>query len=457
MLRFAQASPVILQQYLTSKPYITRKMITLDFDEEMIQDAMGILMLPSSDTSGDYSAILHQHYRTWSAQQLPNPLRAGDDSLIYQLHELQNRLLLFIKDYLTKATASFPPREYLCLPDLSPNRTRLMFKGQEVSEGFDVTELTDEERKRLLRAFLRYELICSMRDCRASYDIEWDEERLYEYSGHKFCPSEREAILCVQKYLTSLYAAMFAQCSDSWFPDTPVGSLSSHATGLLYPDALYVDAQAYASDMGLQGEEISFSASMAAFGFDLVTSLVRSATAGTHGRDRLKCWLRDLFRNGQQAFPERIPPNHYLYLGRENQERSDLRCNKGCGVYQSLHTQVSGGSSLHANIYRQRAWAFFDDVRFYPSSRGAGPHFPTLDELAEPLSETGEYQEWFSNPKCARALHRSQKWHDDRVGKAYGDRRLQEPQNTKMEMSPQPPLPITTEENWVRKLPRFWC
>ncbi|RSL38834.1 hypothetical protein CEP51_016876, partial [Fusarium floridanum] len=126
----------------------------MDFDEEMIQDAMGIILLPSSDTLGDYSEVLHQHLCTWSAQQLPNPLRTGDDSLIDQLDKLQNKLLLFIEDYLTKATAIFPPREYLCLPALSSSRTQLMFKDQEVSPRFDATELTDEERKRLLRAFL---------------------------------------------------------------------------------------------------------------------------------------------------------------------------------------------------------------------------------------------------------------------------------------------------------------
>ncbi|UPK94945.1 hypothetical protein LCI18_005880 [Fusarium solani-melongenae] len=391
MLRFAQASPVILQQYLTSKPYIKRKLITLDFDDEMIQDAMGIILLPSSDALGDYSTILHQHHCTWSAQHLPNPLTAGDDSLVDQLHELQTRLLLFIEDYLTKATARFPPREYLCLPDLSPNHTRLMFKDQEFSARFDATELTDDERKRLLRAFLR--------------------AAIRGFQTHQWVP-----------FLLKLPDCYTRMLSTSTRKPTP---------------------QIWAC----KTQEISFSTSMAAFGFDLVTSLVRSATAGRHGRDRLERWLRDLFGNGEQAFPTRIAPDHYLYLGRENQERNNLHCNEAPGMYQLLHTQLSGHSSLHANIYRQRAWTFFDDDRFYPSSGGVGPHFPTLDELGEPLSETGEYEEWFSNPKRARALHRSQKWHDERVGKAYGVRRPHEPQNAKMEMAPQAPLPVTTEAN----------
>ncbi|RMJ08468.1 hypothetical protein CDV36_011917 [Fusarium kuroshium] len=452
MLRFAQASPVILQQYLTSKSYITRKLITMDFDEEMMQDAMGIILLPSSDTLGDYSEVLHQHLCAWSAQQLPNPLRTGDDSLIDQLDKLQNKLLLFIEDYLTKATAIFPPREYLCLPALSSSRTQLMFKDQEVSPRFDATELTDEERKRLLRAFLRYELICSMFNCRTSWDITWDRVRLYKYAGRKFRPSEREAIRCVHQYLTSLYAAMFAQCSDSWLPDTPVGSLSSHTTGLLYPDTLYIDTNAYASDMGLQGEEISLSNYMAGFGFDLATALIRHAIAGRHGRGHLEHWLRDLFRNGDNAFPPCIPPNNYLYLGSENEDGNDVRCTEDSGMYNLLHKQLLGTSSLHASIYRQRAWVFFDDNRLYPSSSPAGSHFPTLDELGEPISDTIQYEEWFSNPKRARALHRSQKWHDERLGKPGGEGIKESVGETACETL----LPVTTERDWFLRVPRFW-
>lgn len=453
ILRFAQASSVILRQYLTSKPYITRKLIALDFDDEMIQDAMAIILLPSPHDFGDYSAILHQHQCTWSAQQFPNPLKTGDDSLMDPLRTLQDRLLFFIADYLTKATADFPPREYLCLPDFS--RSRLMFKDEEVSPVFDLAELTDEERKRLLRAFLRYELLCSMCHCRSSYGMGlWERQCLYEYKGRMFRPWEREAIRCVQKYLASLYAAMFAQCSDSWLPDAPMGPLSSHTTRLLYPDTLYVDAHAYASDMGLKAEEISLAASMAGFGFDLVTALVRSATDGQLGRDRLECWLRDLFRKGKQAFPTLIQHSDHLYLGGRDQKWK--YADEAPGMYKLLHTRLSGDSSLHTSIYQQRAWTFFDDNRFYPSSGGVWPHFPMLDELGEPLGDTAEYEEWFSDPKRARALRRSKKWHDEQRGKVGGDEPVKGSKNIEMEMECEALLPITTEKDWVRKLPRFW-
>ncbi|RSL54915.1 hypothetical protein CEP54_009613 [Fusarium duplospermum] len=118
ILRLAQASPAMLHQFLVSKAYISRMLVALDFDDEMMQDAMGIILLPTHDNRGDYSKLLRHHYVRWSENRLPNPLKTHDASLIDQVHRLQALLLLFIEDYLTKATAIFPPREQSYRPEI---------------------------------------------------------------------------------------------------------------------------------------------------------------------------------------------------------------------------------------------------------------------------------------------------------------------------------------------------
>jgi hypothetical protein len=454
----------MLHQYLMSKVYIARMLVALDFDDDMIQDAMAIILLPPPDKRGHYSKILRRHYARWLENRLPNPLKTRHGSLIDEVHRLQARLLLFIEDYLTKATAIFPPREYVCLPDLSPKGTHLMFKDEAVSSRFNATQLTDAERKRLLTAFLRYEMMCAIRRQRTSsttrwnfrhpiagFVTEWDLGSSYEYRGQRLGPSERETILCVHQYVKSLYAAMFAQCSDSWLPDIPVGSLYSYSTGLLYPDTLYVNACAYASDMGLKSVEASHPISIEAAGFDLVTVLVRSATAGQDGRDRLRCWFKSFFQDTRMNVRSSVPSLHGMYDEFERGEARDAPYEEGSGMYQMLCSRVTADFSLHSDIYRQRAWAFFDDDRFYASS-GAGPHFPDRMDMGEQWGSTEDGVEWFSDPKHARARHRSQKWHHELLGKLCGDEEVKEFQDLKVDTL----LPATSERYWFRRLPRFW-
>ncbi|KAM5346300.1 hypothetical protein ACJ41O_009305 [Fusarium nematophilum] len=245
--RLIQASPAMLEQYVTSKTYIMKKLLATDLDEDMMQDAMAIILFPWRNTSSNYSSLARTHLGSWAAHKLPNPIKENDGRLIDELGKLHSRLLLFIEDYLTKATAIFPPREYLCLPDLSPTRSELMFKGRPVNTRFDAGDLTEPERKRLLRAFLRYECFCKMHYTGIKHGDSWDEKPLYRYGPKEFHESECEAIQCVFTYVESLYGAMFAQCSDSWLPDIPASSLCSDATGLLrtgllHPDNLYVNA-----------------------------------------------------------------------------------------------------------------------------------------------------------------------------------------------------------------------
>ncbi|KAK1465097.1 hypothetical protein CMEL01_12452 [Colletotrichum melonis] len=166
---------------------------------------------------------------------------------------------------------------------------RLRFKGQTVCSRFNAANLTCLERKRLLRAFLRHQLN-SLMDRNVQ---QLCKESLHRHSGQKFQLWDLQAILCVDEYLKTLYATMFAQCSNSWLPEIVLskGSTSSHLPSLLYPDGLCAEPEACAYDMGC-GHCIA--SRLTYGGLDLVTILLRSTEPGQTGRDRLKEWLENL-------------------------------------------------------------------------------------------------------------------------------------------------------------------
>lgn len=490
----------MLRQYATSKAYITKTSLAFDLDDEMIQDATRLIEFSFWKTTIVSSGLPGSIDRTWTAQQLPNPFKTGDHVLITKIDKLHSRLLLFIEDYLTKATAIFPPRQYLCLPNLSSTQGHLMFKNETVCPRFDAAHLTNQERRRLLRAFLRHELICKISFPTINIQSYLDLRPLLRYGGRTFHHSELEAIECVRTYLMSLYGAIFAQCGDFWLPDIPEGTLSAGGTGLLYPDNLYVDDGLYSFDM--RSRVSSF---RACFGLDLVTSLIRCATSGGHGRDRLKFWfqspstalwvgfrwpsytipcqhaqciprdgldhdfdhmsdseLRRLTLLYQYQLPKHMPNGvvntqcHYpKYIP---VAADDMRHQEGSGMYQKLSSRIVKGLDIHRNMYRQRAWVFLDDDRLYPSS-GPAPHFPTSDEMMEQSADTATNMEWFTDPHRTRARHRSQKFHQERCPGGNDEQQIDEAQESRLGVESEILLPGmggVTEELYFGRLPPFW-
>ncbi|KZL84238.1 hypothetical protein CI238_09927 [Colletotrichum incanum] len=279
IVQLIQASPVMLGQYLKSKGYITRTLLASDLDDEMIQDAMAIILFPSQCTTGHFATLARRHCQSWAAQQLRNPLRKPSKKrnrrFIKKLDKLHVRLLFFIEDYRTKATAVFPPREYICLSGSSPIQNQLTFKGQ--------------------------------------------------------------------------------PCSDAWLPKITPDSTSSHTPGVLYPDNLYFNPNAYAFDMGWQRNDFSIVSELAGFGFDLVTIFLRSAIAGRPGRERLRQWFMDVC-------PGRAPGSGFKWtyfdcvsLGHYHSGVEEEDHQNGPGMYRMLYPLISGSSQMHKNIYRKRA------------------------------------------------------------------------------------------------------
>lgn len=166
----------------------------------------------------------------------------------------------------------------------------MTFKDRAVCVRLDLTQCNNAERRRLLKAFLKYEVISKF--------CYFNGVKLWLWH-HRYCSTEqlftsrlreweKEAIYCVEEYLQSLYKAVLIQCGNSQLPETPPARHISHA-----PDARewedpepiaqeYVESQIFGRRRPLGTLTLNWYELCqwpACFGLDLATTVVEGATA----------------------------------------------------------------------------------------------------------------------------------------------------------------------------------
>ncbi|KAM0227475.1 hypothetical protein ACHAPO_011538 [Fusarium lateritium] len=399
----------MLRQWLVNNMQIIRKII--NYDNNMMQDAMGVILFPqviSSEGGLLYdrpATVIRTHVRKWSKSQLPDLLMKNDDSLARQLCKLHRRIILLTEDYITKATAYFPPREYLCLPQMQglPGE-HLLFKGAKVTPRFDSANLTPLERKRFVKAFLMYHLMAKT-------------SHLGQLPGglprRRVNQVEEEAILFVIGYMENLYGAMFAQCTDAWLPT--ISSVTSPEDGLLYPDNLGFDTEVYGENVFTGSNRYwyrhTYGKEFERLGPGRLFDFFRYDLSKSEERDNLKLELQKAIawnHNHWHGWKETL--NIFLDPGKFYKDDCESF------MYEHLSVELSISSGMGGRSWKicgQRAWVFFDDDRFYPQGTTERPTFPSHAFLAEQdrlvsLKYRGQLYRWDKK----RALRRSQKWHD---------------------------------------------
>ncbi|KAF5643552.1 uncharacterized protein FTJAE_3352 [Fusarium tjaetaba] len=427
-----QASPTMLEQYLGYKSIIIRHLLERDLDDQMIQDAMAIILYPSLRKARKSKLCFDAHLLHWECHKLRNPLLIHDAVLLDQLDKLHSLLMVFVEDYITKATADFQPREYICLPQPTHSQSHLVFKGQKVAKRFDSCNLSEGERRRLLRAFLKVEL-GSLNMRTTSFESDpFAKRRILSYVAFGGNRRDEEAIRCVWVYTSSLYGAIFAQCADAWLPVAD----ARPETGLLFPDNVLVDPIEYGMDVGIKGEEKrSAIESMAQYGFTLIFTMIRFAIAKPQYTSTLKSFVEKLcsFRTditSEDLFGRGMPwgglhglshSTGYRYSG------GDLLFDEQpWWKYLGTKLYLDNGGPMQYKIFQQRAWPIFDDDRHYPVNTAALPVLPTpyfFKKMARemmPRERINDFMSFFEIgsvsyaqlERRARELRRTQKWQD---------------------------------------------
>ncbi|KAG4277207.1 hypothetical protein FPRO04_07504 [Fusarium proliferatum] len=399
-----RASPTMLQQYLERRKHIRKNLIAADFDEEMMQDALAIILFPTERGTQAYRLqLVRDHLKRWLDKDLASPLTNQNDYLFQLLDDLHSMLLHFIQDYCSKATASYMPREYICLPGVhSPSpKAQLYFRREPVTSSFNPDSLTTSELKRFLRAFLLYQLNCKVnKSLGTSPNPNNPLNNLPKRAIH---PSEDEAIRCVHTYVRSLYGACIAQRDDGFLPSSPDGSAFEAA--LVFPDNFCFDPDLYTGDRGLRGNyHDDVTSHLAKLGLDQIAKFTRYRFGVSSDNTSFDQEFDKVFK----SLSYRMGPYQHVITRVEASEGSSSP------TYERLSARLSQSNTIQVQICQHRAWVFFDNCRLYPPGTPARPRFPTesflsreadrkirLDDSLRPYSE------------LMRSERRSQKWQDE--------------------------------------------
>ncbi|KAH7183121.1 uncharacterized protein B0J16DRAFT_162188 [Fusarium flagelliforme] len=443
---FFEAYPSILSLYSSYERGILEgilaNLLANDVEGNIRKDVLAIVEF--SNPKGEFCLQFRKKGRTPRVKpeelQWPDWPQSPETGYLQQVHRLLSRIIAFIEDYISKATSEYPPRAYLGLPDLKTGETSFM--GSLLETRFlPFTSLRRSERYRLLRAFVRYELLCEIHNTR---DDRWDvpdEFQNFNALGTPNAPDPK-ALLSVHEYYIGLYGAVFAHCSgDAWLPDLP-SSLSADAFGkatkgpslkyrpLLFPDNLFFDAEGYYDDLYINGSRVA--EELAGCGLDLLVRVLSCLEQPGSPR-YIKHWVHGLTDEQKYEFApwieEQYDPRHdkeysaYRELIMSSRFSDELPKSEERIKSMNEYLLSNGGTErwfphwheahkLQLRIYRQRAWGFFDDQRFYPNKTC---HFPTLESLVDLQSEEKNSKATQEEPD-ERGKRRSKHWQDYLAG-----------------------------------------
>ncbi|KAG8666721.1 hypothetical protein FPOAC2_11842 [Fusarium poae] len=347
--------------------------------------------------------IQHFQWPEWADSPTLGDLR--------QLHRLLSRVIIFVEDYISKATSDYPPRAYLGLPDLLTGKPSFMGSLLD-TRMVAFTNLTRPERYRLLRHFVKYEFLCNLYKTRKNRDNFRHQFHGFIAFGTPHAPDPK-LLLSVHEYYASLYGAVSAHCTDAWLPSVPssltlegVMNLSaSDCRPLVYPDNLFFDHNEYMSDLGYR--DLGLAEELAGLGLDLLTSVLsRLRMDKGKGKTYVKFWLQKL-HNPSLEFDPWIRRHYVVRYDEEAFAYTELLipARVSCpalfppeplaSCLPALNNQLLLGSDIDETygawvihesqvlMYRQRAWGFFDDQRLYSNTVS---HFPDLFELYMAIS-----------------------------------------------------------------------
>ncbi|KAI8723242.1 hypothetical protein NCS52_00179600 [Fusarium sp. LHS14.1] len=341
LYQMIRASPAMLHEYTHSKSYIAGVFISKDFDNELIQDAIAVLNFPNLDIPDYPHEAIEHHLELWASKRLSNPLETHDQEATEDLDRLRIRLRIFMGDYVAKAIARVPFRQYRHLPTPSPTQAGI----------FDVDRLTDSERRRFFQAFLRYELLSKNynQTCSLGLYWRWNWKKLWDVRGSRTGPHwEVEALRCVHNYLESLYGAMIIRCNDAMAREkrSPFRRQWDGYDTRWNPE--YSPC--------LSNSEALVAVTLAHHGLDLVSSILGVANTGIGGCRRLGSWFKAFTVEVHDRSIDSLPNTN---LGTTTHGIP--------GLYKKLLGYPLLDTFMNSELYRQRAWAFFDDDRFMPN------------------------------------------------------------------------------------------
>jgi len=442
------ASPAMCRLASSSRAQLVPVLMGEFCNHTLLQDSLAIVLFPRPETASEPAIQVHLEAHQAGILVFPPDLSVADRLVTLWLLVIQ-----LAEDYLGKATHSYPPRAYHQLPAFSLPPTR-NHGSDEVS--FDFCDLTPTEQKRMVWAFLRFELLAKLRHSE-HYNWTLETQRPRLRSKH-YDEMEAEMLTCIEGYVGCLYGAIFARKSDAWLPCRPKTVMpQERRSGLVYPDSVCFSPEAYAEDLGVSGLLVSY---LSSHGIALAVRLVRATLAG----ELTTAYLSELSRSVEKVVERdgfQKPQTSLVFyraVDRPLEGRGLREPQTSLGLdaawdrntaFGSTWSHVPGMAGLlyprlqqrdqwrlqlsefdrdlpssyrdrfpwmyrwradptQSMMYRQRAWVFLDDWRLYPLSWTK--HFPlwvTMDALKRRALDC------YLSASQSRVLHRSGQWNLD--------------------------------------------
>lgn len=141
-------------------------------DKDLVQDVLAVTNFPRARTVArpfqhheTRVNAVHRFLRRWAKGQFRDPTSPQHFNIekVRKIRLLVTSMVYYIDDYLSKATSDFLPRAYRRLPVWSVlfnNHRQEELKAE--ATFLDQSHLSKAERRRILQAFLRYELLCQV-------------------------------------------------------------------------------------------------------------------------------------------------------------------------------------------------------------------------------------------------------------------------------------------------------
>lgn len=380
---FTHASPALFRQNGTTKVQLSRHYIGKDLDNNLIQDALAIIMFlrTAPEISEDeWVAIVEAYLHEWGAKGFldSTQLASFDMVRLLQLESVCSRLRLYMEDYLYKASHQYLPRAYRWLPRWShpdfphePAHDQSHSSSSTGSKSFDLDSLTRVQRRQLFQAFLRYELLCkiygpiggiSRPDGRILDEVNpfryWNWRVLYKYEKKEPEQSALQLLPCVREYVLTLYGALVADQAQAYVPffDFDFDFDEDDSSFLFenapwrgvgpFPDYLSNSHSPWGRRDGFEsGWSDPIVSLMASTGFDLLTGILTSASSSFHRL--LRSFNRE--QDWDMPFTDVTNVNVNLPLTAPSQwQQTSFHCHS------------------FTRLYRQRAWALWEEGQCRP-------------------------------------------------------------------------------------------
>ena len=269
---------------------ISRYHTEWDLSGDALQDAMAILTFPKFGPDDIHAHISHsptstvmsfawpmppdmpqnrrsevtdKHLWRWANREFPNPFDQHDTDTILQLERLCRHVWRHAMDFITKALRSDLRVSFRLLPPWTASNladTDAQREMRAKSGPMPKYEIKPGQRRRIMSAFLRYELLCLVYRPIAGVKPEWEGDGRWDcgcvkatkpWAETKFGPFRRwdwslllkyrneawwdldeiELLASVREYISSVYGAMLLEARDV---PVPVG----HATPLAAGDPI---------------------------------------------------------------------------------------------------------------------------------------------------------------------------------------------------------------------------